>query len=190
MVKAITQPTITVASKEYSKLIFGILGAVTIAIISIGVVVFVPSNLARMLTIPPLAYLVSLLISFIFQSSVCPSVNMTSAAIMNITILLSTGLASFILFLESIPILALFGYTQPINPLTGLPISRESSPEEYATATDDNKHLKIQFFSGIVKAVIPVYFDEINKMALVYLYWMFWMALLPLYTILGIQGVC
>jgi len=115
---------------------------------------------------------------------------MITAALTNITVLIFTGFASLILFLESLPLLSLFGYTEPISPLTGLPISRVSSPEEYAKATDDNKHLKIQFFSGIVKAVLPVYFEELHQTSLVYFYWMFWMSLLPIYSVLGIQGLC
>jgi hypothetical protein len=115
---------------------------------------------------------------------------MTAAAITNLSVLVSTGLVAVVLFLESIPLLSAFGYSEPISPMTGLPISRESSPEEYAKATDDNKHLKIQFLSGIVKAILPVYFEEVHNTSLVYFYWMFCMTLLPLYLVLGVQGIC
>jgi hypothetical protein len=190
MVNTIKQPNTSPAMKEYSKVIFSLLGATLIGIVSVGIILSISTEFVRLILIPPVAYGISLLISFIFQTSVCPSTSITTSAITNITVLLSTAFASFILFLESIPILSAFGYSEPISPLTGLPISREGAPEEYAKATDDNKHLKVQFFSSIVKAVLPVYYSEVNKTAIVYLYWMFWMSMLPLYVVLGLQGVC
>ena len=182
--------TQTTATKEYSKLIFGVIGASVVAVVSLLIIIYLQNNIVRLVIIPPIAYAISLLFSFIFQTSVCPATNMTAAAITNISVLFSTGLVAVVLFLESIPLLSAFGYSEPISPMTGLPISRESSPEEYAKATDDNKHLKIQFLSGIVKAVLPVYFEEVHKTSLVYFYWMFWMTLLPIYLTLGIQGIC
>jgi len=82
------------------------------------------------------------------------------------------------------------GYSNPIDPNTGQPLNKELNPDLYFKATEDNKHLKIQFLSGIVKAVLPVYFSELHKTSLVYVYWLFWMTLLPLYMALGVQGVC
>ena len=190
MVQPIKQSTVSTTSKEYSKLMFSVIGSVLIGVICMGFVVFIPNALVRTILIPPMAYAVSLFMSYIFQSAVCPSTNMKAASVTNLAVFVSTGLASFVLFLESIPILSYFGYSEPISPLTGLPISKESSPEEYSRATDDNKHLKIEFFSGIVKAVLPVYHSEVNKNAVVYLYWMFWMSMLPLHIVLGLQGVC
>jgi len=181
---------VNTSTKEYSKLIFSLIGACSIAVLSIVIVIYIHNQTVRFILIPPLAYLISLVMSYLFQVSVCPSAYMITAALTNITVLIFTGFASLILFLESLPLLSLFGYTEPISPLTGLPISRVSSPEEYAKATDDNKHLKIQFFSGIVKAVLPVYFEELHQTSLVYFYWMFWMSLLPIYSVLGIQGLC
>jgi hypothetical protein len=184
------QSSTTPATKEYTKLIFSLLGACVIALLSIAVIIFIQSHIFRLVVIPPIAYGISLCMSYIFQKSICPSTNMVTVSLLNLTVLFSTGLASLVLFLESLPILSLFGFTDPYSPVTGLPIGKESSPEEYYKATEDNKHLKVQFFSGIVKAILPVYFEEAHQTALVYFYWMFWMSLLPLYTVLGIQGIC
>jgi len=56
--------------------------------------------------------------------------------------------------------------------------------------TDPEAHYKISFFSGIVKAVLPVYFDESTKEGTVYMYWSFWSVLLPWYFTLIVQGIC
>jgi hypothetical protein len=189
MVEAIRQKP-SKSNNETSKFIFSTLGAVIVAIVSVGIIFFVTSDLLRLIMIPPIAYLISLLVSFIFQSSVCSSTNMTTAAITNIMIFLSTAFISFFLYLESLPVLGFMGYSNPIDPNTGQPLNKELNPDLYFKATEDNKHLKIQFLSGIVKAVLPVYFSELHKTSLVYVYWLFWMTLLPLYMALGVQGVC
>lgn len=179
----------TTSNKEGTKLIFSLLGSVIVALMAVSIVTFIPYNAARLLMIPPLGYLISLLISYIFQLSVCGSAKITTIAISDIVVLVSTGLASFVLFLESIPVLKYIGYPSiPINPNTGEPMSVDSP--EFIKATEDDKHLKFQFFSSIVKAVLPVYYSELHKTSLVYMYWIFWMTLLPLYTVLGIQGIC
>jgi ABC-type oligopeptide transport system substrate-binding subunit len=50
---------------------------------------------------------------------------------------------------------------------------------------------KIQFFSSIVKAVIPsIVTEDKNKMMFVYFYWTFWMSVLPLYFLSSIQSMC
>jgi hypothetical protein len=187
--QAIQLKTKSSSSKEGTKVIFGILGSVMVALMAVSVILYIPSNIARVIAIPPFAYGISVLISYIFQLSVCGSARITTISITDLTVLVSTGFASFILFLESIPILKYIGYqTIPMNPNTGEPMAIGSP--EYIQATDDEKHLKIQFFSNIVKAVLPVYYTELHKTSLVYMYWMFWMTLLPLYTVLGIQGIC
>jgi hypothetical protein len=189
MVEAIRQ-TGSKSNNETSKFIFSTLGAILVAIVSVGIILFIRSDLVRLIILPPIAYLISLLISFIFQSSVCSATNMSTAAITNIMILLSTGFISFFLYLESLPVLGFMGYSNPIDPMTGQALNKELNPEVYFKATEDEKHLKIQFLSGIVKAVLPVYFSELHKTSLVYVYWLFWMTLLPLYMALGVQGVC
>jgi hypothetical protein len=48
----------------------------------------------------------------------------------------------------------------------------------------------IELLSGIVKNVIPENVEEPVQNGLVYVYWVFWMTLLPVYFLVGIQGIC
>ena len=139
--------------------------------------------------IPVSAYIISFLMSIIYQYSACRTVQIGTIAISDLIIGGTTGLASFLLFMESVPIFRyMFGTYAPRSPITGLPYSPDSA--EYVAAMQSENHYKLQFFSGIVKAVIPMYLSEQVKSGLVYLYWMFWMTLLPLYFVLSVQGVC
>jgi len=139
--------------------------------------------------IPVAAYVISILISVIYQYSTCKTVNMASILISDTTILVTNGGISALLLFESIPIFRyIFGTYAARSPITGLPYSPDSA--EYVAAMENENHYKIQFLSGIVKAVIPMYLSEQVKNGMVYMYWNFWMTLLPLYFVLSIQGLC
>jgi hypothetical protein len=100
----------------------------------------------------------------------------------------TTLFTSVLLFVEQIPLLKMFypnGYA-PRNPISGLPYSSESA--EYIEGMANENHYKIQLFTSIVKAVIPVYVNDDTKLGIVYFYWFFFMTLLPLYFILTLQG--
>jgi hypothetical protein len=56
---------------------------------------------------------------------------------------------------------------------------------------DPEGHYKIQFFTNIVKAVLPTFVTEENsKLGFVYFYWIFWMTILPFFFLLSVQGLC
>jgi hypothetical protein len=56
---------------------------------------------------------------------------------------------------------------------------------------DTEAHYKIQFFTNIVKAVLPTFVTEENsKLGFVYFYWIFWMTILPFFFLLSVQGLC
>ncbi len=105
-------------------------------------------------------------------------------------VLASALFTSAILFVEQIPLLRIFypdGYA-PRNPISGLPYSPETA--EYIEGIKNGNHYKIQLFTSIVKAVIPVYVNDDTQLGIVYFYWFFFLTLLPLYFILTIQGNC
>lgn len=105
-------------------------------------------------------------------------------------VLASAILTTGILFLEQIPFLKMFypdGYA-PRNPVSGLPYSPETA--EYIEGMKNENHYKLQLFTSIVRAVIPVYVNDNTKLGIVYFYWFFFLTLLPLYFILTIQGNC
>jgi NADH:ubiquinone oxidoreductase subunit 4 (subunit M) len=79
------------------------------------------------------------------------------------------------------------GYA-PRNPVSGLPYSPETA--EYIEGMKNENHYKLQLFTSIVRAVIPVYVNDNTKLGIVYFYWFFFMTLLPLYFILTVQGNC
>ena len=147
-------------------------------------------NLVYNILVPVFAYLITSLMSAAYQYSKCNTMNISSSFFTNLIILFSTAFTSLILFVEQIPILKIFypdGYA-PRNPISGLPYSPESA--EFVAGQLDENHYKIQLFTSIVKAVIPVYVNENTKLGIVYFYWFFFLTLLPSYFILTVQGLC
>jgi hypothetical protein len=136
-----------------------------------------------------MAYLISIIVSSIFQYASCNSVKFSAIGVSNTFVLATTFVSSLILYLENFPFLKyIFGEYDPRNPYDGIPYERGSKP--WIVGMENENHYKIQFFSSIVKAVIPMYIDDILKTGFVYLYWIFWMTLLPVFFLLGFQGMC
>jgi len=103
-------------------------------------------------------------------------------------LLTNSGIAALLLF-EDVPIYKyMFGPYAPRNPISALPYDPSSA--EYVAAMVNENHYKFQFFTGMVKAVLPIYFADELKNGFVYFYWTFWMTMLPLYFLLGTQGMC
>jgi hypothetical protein len=48
----------------------------------------------------------------------------------------------------------------------------------------------VEFFSGIVKAILPEGMSDTTKTGIVHIYWTFWMSLLPIYFLVGVNGIC
>jgi hypothetical protein len=135
------------------------------------------------------AYIVSLIVSSIFQFTACKTVNITSISISNTFVIATTFATSLILYFEDFPFLKhIFGEYDPRNPYDGIAYEKGSAP--WMVGMDNENHYKIQFFSSIVKAVVPMYVDDTIKTGLVYLYWIFWMTILPVFFLLGFQGIC
>jgi hypothetical protein len=162
-----------------------IVGAVAMTLISTEIIPLI----ATTFVIPIVAYLVSIMMSVIYQYSACKKVTIIPILITDLAIAFTTITASLILLFETVPILKyMFNPYPPRNPVTGLQYTKGTA--EYDAGMLNENHYKIQFFSNIVKAVIPVYVDENVKEGFVYLYWIFWMTFLPQYFTLSAQGIC
>jgi hypothetical protein len=176
---------------EISKVSITIIGSLIVGIISMTLVGtnYFNSSIINSILIPVIAYGVALAMSAIYQYTSCNKVNMIAISTSDLVILGTNSIACLVLYLESFPFLKyIFGTYAPRNPITGLPY--EEGSKEYDTFMTDENHYKIQFFSSIVKAVIPVYVSDNVKTGLVYLYWTFWLTMLPLYFMLSVQGAC
>lgn len=177
-------------AKENAKLSISIVSSLLIAAVVMTIISMelLPLWMSSLL-IPALAYGISVLMSIVFQYSSCKKVNLGSISSSNLFIALTNLAVSGVLFLEGVPLLKyIFGDYAPRNPITGYPY--EPDTQEYTAAMETENHYKIQFFSGIVKAVLPVYISDQVKTGFVYFYWIFWLTLLPLYFILSVQGLC
>jgi hypothetical protein len=177
-------------SKENAKLSISIVSSLLIAAVVMTLISMelLPLWMSSML-IPVFAYGISVLMSIIYQYSACKTVNLSAISSSNLFIALTNAVVSGVLFLEGIPVLKyIFGDYAPRNPITGLPY--DASSAEYTAAMETENHYKLQFFSGIVKAVLPAYISEQVKSGFVYFYWIFWLTILPLYFILSVQGLC
>jgi hypothetical protein len=143
-----------------------------------------PPSLLSMIAlfgIPTLAYLFSVAFSVMNQYNMCKKVQSKQIFISQLFTALGSFIVSFILFLESLPIYKyIFGPYPPIDPLTGKPLS------DYEA--DSENHYKIQFFSGIVKAVLPAGMDNSIQNGFVYLYWNFFTTLLSSFFLMKMQS--
>jgi hypothetical protein len=147
-------------------------------------------GIALSIALPVIIYLITTAMTAIYQYSKCNKIDIKSAFLTNLMVLASALLTTGVLFLEQIPFLKMIypdGYA-PRNPVSGLPYSEETA--EYAEGMRNENHYKIQLFTSIVRAVIPVYVNENVKLGIVYFYWFFFLTLLPLYFILTVQGNC
>ena len=147
-------------------------------------------GIALSIALPVIIYLITTAMTAIYQYSKCNKIDIISAFLTNLMVLASALLTTGVLFLEQIPFLKMIypdGYA-PRNPVSGLPYSEETA--EYAEGMRNENHYKIQLFTSIVRAVIPVYVNENVKLGIVYFYWFFFLTLLPLYFILTVQGNC
>jgi hypothetical protein len=125
----------------------------------------------------------------------CNKVSIGQIAISNLFIVLTTLIASSVLYLEQIPILKfMFGeYLPSAGAGAGAGAGSSPGPEFYDKnpLKDTEAHYKIQFFTNIVKAVLPTFVTEENsKLGFVYFYWIFWMTILPFFFLLSVQGLC
>lgn len=144
--------------------------------------------------IPVVAYAVSLGLSSIYQYSICNKVSIGQIAISNLFIALTTLIATSILYMEQVPILKfIFGEYLP-SAYAGDAARLEGEGGECCNKNplkDTEAHYKIQFFTNVVKAVLPKFVSEENsKLGFVYFYWIFWMTILPFFFLLSIQGLC
>jgi hypothetical protein len=173
-----------------SKVVLSVISSLIVAVVallSVSTEIF-PKWLTPLI-IPGVAYIISCIISSIYQYSSCGSINIQAISLSNTFVLGTTFLTSGILYLEGIPFLKqVFGTYAPRNPYDGMPYE-EGTPAWVAGMQNEN-HYKLQFFSSIVRAVIPMYFDEYTKSGLIYFYWIFWATILPLFFLLSFQGMC
>lgn len=146
-------------------------------------------GISAIILLTSLSYILSTSASIFRQFSVCKKVNFSSAALSNTVLIGTVGVSTFLLFLENIPIYKyIFGEFAPRDPYTGEELAAGS--DTYMKAMASEKHYKIQFFSSMVKSVLPVYLEEDVKEGIAYMYWVFWMTILPSFFILSMQGTC
>ena len=138
--------------------------------------------------IPAVAYAVSIGLSSLYQYSTCNKVSIGQIAISNLFIALTTLIATSILYVEQLPILKfMFGeYLPSVGEVAEGPECCDKNGLK-----DTEAHYKIQFFTNVVKAVLPKFVSEENsKLGFVYFYWIFWMTILPFFFLLSVQGLC
>jgi hypothetical protein len=173
-----------------SKAVLAIIFSMIVAVVALifASVELLPSW-ANPFIISAFAYVISLAVSSIYQYTSCNKVNIQAISLSNLLILGSTLMTSAVLYLGSIPFLdKIYGEYDPRNPYDGLPY--EHGSKAWLAGMENKNHYKLQFFSSIVKAVIPIYVEENLKQGFVFFYWIFWMTILPLFFILGFQGIC
>jgi len=178
------------ASSTSSKIALTVISSLIVALMAM---ILISINLlpkwGNLIVIPLSAYSISIISSLIYQYSSCGSIDITSISLSNLFVLGTNFIASLVLFLEGVPFLKqIFGVYPPRNPYDGLPYEEGSAA--WSKGMENENHYKIQFFSSIVKAVIPIYVEDSMKNGFVYFYWIFWMTILPMFFLLSIQGLC
>lgn len=179
---------------ETLRLVISILGSLALAIF-VGIIVSqwqsldipIPLNVGMLMFLPVNAYLVTSLLSLAYQQIAYGEVQPFVILLQNLAVLALNFIVALVLWFESVPIFKyIFGSYAPRNPTTGADLDPAST--DYKDAMANENHYKLSFFSGIVKAVVSVYFDEPTKDGCVYAYWSFWATLLPWYTVLFLLG--
>ncbi len=136
-----------------------------------------PPTLFKIITIlgiPLFAYLLALGFGSANQYNSCKKVDIGSVAYGQIFVLLANLAVTFVLYLES------------------LPLKKYIFGEAVATpgvVINENDY-RIQFFSSIVKSVIPDMAPEQVKDGLVYFYWTFFPTLLASFTSMKLLSIC
>jgi hypothetical protein len=167
-----------------------ILSVVYAFIISILTLILITNNMVPLpliiSIIPAIAYGISLGLSSLYQYSMCNKLSIGHIAVSNMFIVITTFIATTILYVEQLPILKyIFGEYKNTVELTG------SECCDKNLLKDPEAHYKIQFFTKIVKAVLPRFLTGENlKLGFVYFYWLFWMTILPFFFLLSLQGIC
>lgn len=172
--------------------------AMLTALVAMGLVVFknqvefispLKMTIIILITIPLTGYLLTVLGSSVYQYEKCKKLDMKSNAISGLAVLGTLGVASSVLAFENLPIFKyVFGEYAPRNPLTGEEYPSNST--EYMKAMENENHYKIQWFSNIVKSVLPIYVSEPVKDGFAYAYWIFFLSLLPSYFLMSLKGTC
>jgi len=177
---------------ESSKIILSIVYSLMISVL---VLILITNDMVSLPIIVPMipavAYAVSIGLSSLYQYSTCNKVSIGQIAISNLFIALTTLIATSILYIEQVPILKfMFGEYIPSAPAAA---GAAEGPEccDKNGLKDPEAHYKIQFFTNVVKAVLPKFVSEENsKLGFVYFYWIFWMTILPFFFLLSVQGLC
>jgi len=174
---------------ESSKIILSIVYSLMISVL---VLILITNDMVSLPIIVPMipavAYAVSIGLSSLYQYSTCNKVSIGQIAISNLFIALTTLIATSILYVEQLPILKfMFGeYLPSVGEAAEGPECCDKNGLK-----DTEAHYKIQFFTNVVKAVLPKFVSEENsKLGFVYFYWIFWMTILPFFFLLSVQGLC
>jgi hypothetical protein len=173
-------------NSESSKIILSIVYSLMISVLVLMLITNDMVSLPIIVPmIPAVAYAVSLGLSSIYQYSICNKVSIGQIAISNLFIALTTLIATSVLYVEQVPILKfIFGEYVPTADAAAECCNKNP-------LKDTEAHYKIQFFTNVVKAVLPKFVSEENsKLGFVYFYWIFWMTILPFFFLLSIQGLC
>jgi hypothetical protein len=168
------------STKETSKFSIAISTAILVAVVATILVTLEVNSYVIGFGIPIFAYVLCIAMSAIYQTIACGSIQLATISIGDLGVLVSTAVATGILGLETLPLLKYIYGEYPDTSLT--PSSLEHS--------DPEKHYKVQFFTNIVKAVIPPSVNDTMQTGIVYFYWTFWMTLVPYYFVLSLQGMC
>ena len=181
-------------NSESSKIILSIVYSLMISVLVLMLITNDMVSLPIIIPmIPAVAYAVSLGLSSIYQYSICNKVSIGQIAISNLFIALTTLIATSILYVEQMPILKfMFGeYVPSEGDAARLEGAEGGECCNKNPLKDTEAHYKIQFFTNVVKAVLPKFVSEENsKLGFVYFYWIFWMTILPFFFLLSIQGLC
>ena len=185
-----TSSAVTKPSNETIRIVICLLGSLAVAIF-IGILASqwaglgLPLGLGEgmLLFMPVNAYLFTTLLSVVYQQVAFGKIEVFTVLLQNLAVLVANLFISFVLWFESVSIFKyMFGEYQPRNPITGDQLVPGSA--DYTAAMANENHYKLSFFSGVVKAVLPVYFDESMRNGSVYAYWSFWGTLLPWFAVL------
>ena len=166
---ATTKEGTRLAISFFASLSIGLIAYMLITFVSIG---YISKGFAYLVIII-LAYFIASGTNFIFQYAACKTVNPANIFLSCLIVLRNISLTCLVLYLDTYPFFS-------------TPHAEGSVPE----GGEIGQRKGVEFFSGIVKAILPEGMSDTTKTGIVHIYWTFWMSLLPIYFLVGVNGIC
>ena len=152
------------------------IGLIAYMLITFATIGYISKGVAYVILII-LSYLIACGTNFIFQYAACNTVNPGNIFLSCLIVLRNISIICLALYLDTYPFFS-------------VPPKTESESGPVPEGQEIGQRKGVEFLSSIVKAILPEGMSDTTKTGIVHVYWTFWMTLLPIYFLVGVNGIC